>query len=279
MMQPNARATRPFLLAARFLFPLSNDPDPDQPSAWTKAVRWLPVWGLAIGILYTLIYRAAWRWFGEYQRLRLLPPMILLIADLGWFGYRQFAAAVEVFDRKRSPSAAPGGLALPGVTAVMLIGLLKYLLLLALPAGAMVFRADWRQYLSVLYPGVIYRPLLLMPLWGRWAMMLALCIGRVSPDSSPRLRHMASGVRLKTIVGWWFFTGLLTIAYSSPEPLHLAYGVVVALGVLVTSYLASFALARRYDGQTETTVAAAGLIAELAFLIFYLPLARAIYWY
>jgi len=25
-------------------------------------------------ILYTLVYRSAWRWFGEYQRLRLLPP-------------------------------------------------------------------------------------------------------------------------------------------------------------------------------------------------------------
>jgi len=71
-----------------------------------------------------------------------------------------------------------------------------------------------------------------------------------------------------------FFTGLLTVAYSSPGPVHLAYGVVIALGVLVVSYLASFALARQYDGQTETTVLAAGLAAELAFLILYLPLAR-----
>jgi len=77
--------------------------------------------------------------------------MILLIADFGWLGYRQLAAAIEVFDRKRSPSA-PGGMTLPGTLAVMLIGLLKYLLLLALPAGAMVFHKDWRVDLGVLYP-------------------------------------------------------------------------------------------------------------------------------
>ena len=267
-----------FLLAARFLFPLRDQPDAETSPALAKAAAWLPVWGLAIGILYTLVYRVAWRWFGEQQHLRLLPPMILLIADFGWFGYRQLAAAIAVFKRA-PPASATGELRLPGATAVLLIGLLKYLLLLALPAGAMAFNADWRQYLSVLYPGVIYRPLVLMPLWGRWAMMLAFSIGRVAPGGSERLRHLAGGTRLLAIGGWWFIAGPLTVAYTSPEPVHLAYGVVIALGVLVVAYLASFALARRYDGQTETTVLAAGLIGELAFLMFYLPIARTIYWY
>ena len=266
------------LLAARFLFPLPDRPGAEASPAWRRSVLWLPAWGLAIGILYTLVYRGAWRWFGEQQHLRLLPPFIVLIADFSWFGYRQLAAAIEVFNR-HPPATATGALRLPGAVAVLLLGLFKYLLLLALPAGPMAFNADWRQHFSVLYPGVIYRPLVLMPLWGRWAMLLALCIGRVSPGSAQRLRHLAGGARLTAVVGWWFLTGLLTVAYTSPEPLHLAYGVVISLGVLVVAYLASFALARRYDGQTETTVLAAALIGELTFLIFYLPVSRSIYWY
>jgi len=90
---------------------------------------------------------------------------------------------------------------------------------------------------------------------------------------------MAGGTQLTIIIHWWFLIALLTIAYSSPEPVHLAFGVVIALGVLVVSYLGSFVLARRFDGQTEPTVAAAGLIGELAFLMIYLPGARAIYWF
>jgi len=38
----------------------------------------------------------------------------------------------------------------------------------------MVFHKDWRWIWACSNPGVIYRPLILMPWWGRWAMMLAV---------------------------------------------------------------------------------------------------------
>jgi cobalamin synthase len=278
MLSAKRQTRSSFLLVTRFLFPLRDEPLSEPASAWAGTGRWLPVWGLAVGIVYAVVYRGAWKWFGEYQHLRLLPAVALLIFDFAWFGYRQLAAGVEVLGR-RQPGAAVSGAEFRSVLAVMLIGLFKFSMLLALPAGAVIWPADWRQHLSVLYPSVIYRPLVLMPLYGRWAMMLALCIGRVSPGGSERLRQMAGGARLSAIIVWWFFIGLLTVAYCSPDWGHLQYGVVIALTVLVAAYLAGFTLARRYDGQTETTVAAAGLIGELSFLAFYLPVARAIYWY
>jgi cobalamin synthase len=278
MSSDHAQTSRPILLLSRFLFPIENRTDTEAPSAWSKTARWLPFWGLAIGVLYAIIYRGAWKWFGEYQHLRLLPPVALLIADFGFFGYRPLAATVGLFDR-RPPGASPDGLPLPAALALILIVLLKFAMLVVLPAGAVIWPADWRQHLGPLYPAVLYRPLVLMPLWGRWAMLLALCIGRVSPHGSDRLRRMAAGARLTRIIGWWFLIALLTVAYSSATPYHLAYGVVISLAILLATYLASFALARRFGGQTETTVHAAGLIGELALLMFYLPVARYIYWY
>lgn len=234
MSSNHIQTSHPILLLSRFLLPIENRPATEAPSAWSKTARWLPLWGLAIGILYAIVYRGAWKWFGEYQHLRLLPPVALLIVDFGFFGYRQLTAAVSLFDR-RPPGMPPAGLPLPATLALILIVLLKFAMLVVLPAGAVIWPADWRQHLGPLYPAVLYRPLVLMPLWGRWAMMMALCIGRVSPDGSDRLRHIAAGTRLTMIVGWWFLLALLTVTYSSATPYHLAYGVVISLAILLTT--------------------------------------------
>jgi cobalamin synthase len=319
MESVDAPKTSPILLAARFLLSGAAEDgmgkrSPEaaelargqgEPIEWRRAALWFPLWGLAIGIAYAIIYRGAWKWFGEYQKIRLLPSVALLLADLGLFGYRQLAAAVALFAKRCATAVsavvrsedgssstqhgsqssgtppASSSIPLPATMAAILITLLKFAMLVVIPAGAFAsyYRADWRQHLGPLYPEVIYRPLVLMPLWGRWAMLLALCIGRVSSAGSDRLRHMAAGTRIKHVIGWWFIIGLLTVAYSSPQLEHLTYGILIALGVLVSTYLANFALARQAGGQNENTVPATGLIAELAFLAIYLPVARAIYWY
>lgn len=282
-MQSTARRSPAPLLLAWFLLPLQPDVVDKPATAWRHAARWLPLWGLAIGIFYAALYRGTWKWFGEFHNLRLVPPVVLLIADFAFFGYRQIAAAVTLVDGRGSGTLKPttdrAGLGLPGQLALVLIALLKFVMLVVLPIGAVVWPADWRQHLGPLYPGVIYRPLILMPLWGRWAMMLALSIGRVSSDGSERLRQMAGGARLLQIMGWWLLIALLTVAYSSPLVGHLRYGILIALAMLLVTYLTSFALARLCNGQTEATVSTAGLIGELAFLAAYLPAARAIHWY
>lgn len=266
-------------LAAQFLLPLNSFGAPERPTdaaGWSKAALWFPLYGLAVGILYAAVYRASWKWFGEYERLRLLPVALVLMADLGFCGYRQLAATVRLL-AGRAPR--PIDLGPPASVAVALAVLLKFMMLLSLPVGAYPWPADWREHLGPLFPAVIYRPLVLMPLWGRWALLLAMSLGRMTPQSPAPLRDMAGGVRLAAMMAWWLATTLLTIAYSSAAITHLAHGVVIALGVLVSTYLASFWMARRSGGQNEDTVLATGLVAEIAFLAFYLPVARLIYWY
>ena len=276
-----ARWTRAALLAARFLFPVT-DRSACEETGWPMAGRWLLVWGIIIGAAYALVFRGAWRWFGEYNRLRLAPVAVLLALDLGWCGRRLLLGALRVLgnDGHTDEVAPPAPASPQGTLALVLIAIFKYALLLSLPFGARLQPADWRDvYLGFFYPEVIYRPLILMPIWGRWAIMLALRIGRVAPTGSQRLRLMAGGLSLSAVMLWWLGCSALTMLYCSGAGEHLARGVFIAVAVFLTCYLVCFALARRAGGQTEATVGAAGLVGELAFLMFYLPVARAIYWY
>jgi cobalamin synthase len=266
-------------LAGRFLLPVDPGRVADAPR-WANAGAWLPAWGLLIGVGYAASFRLVWLWLGEHQHIRLAPMALLLALDVCWLGYRLLAGAAAVVgswpDRRvRSPSSP----LLAVVVFLVMAILVKFALLVSLPAGAVTWPADWRQHLRVVYPYVMYRPLILMPLWGRWAVLLAGTIGRVAPDGSDRLRRWTAGSRLAVVMGWWVAIAGLTVLYVSPTIFHVGWSMLIALAMLVVAYMASFALARRFGGQTETTVTAAGWVVEMAFLLAYLPVARYMYWY
>lgn len=132
--------------------------------------------------------RGLWLWLGEYQQIRLAPMALLLAFDACWLGYRLLAGAAAVVAGWSDRTTRLGGtVILPAVVFLIVALLVKLSLLAALPTGAVPWPADWRENLRFFYPYVIYRPLVLMPLWGRWAVLLAGNIGRVAPA------HIRSG--------------------------------------------------------------------------------------
>ncbi|MBI4580698.1 MAG: adenosylcobinamide-GDP ribazoletransferase [Planctomycetes bacterium] len=283
--QAHPRHRQAFWLAGRFLLPFDPVRLSDAP-AWRRAAVWLPVWGLLIGIAYAAAFRIAWLWLGEYRGVRVAPMVLLLVLDAGWFGYRLLEGAAHVVGSwRRTPTTTSltppaAGQASPAATVLIVLGLLvKFALLVSLPAGAVSWPADWREHLWIAYPYVIYRPLVLMPVWGRWTVLLASSIGRVSADGSPRLRELARGNSMVTVMTYWAAATALTVMYCSPSGRHVAWSMLISLGMLLIAYLVSFTLVRRFGGQTESTVTAAGWLVEFAFLLAYLPVARAIYWY
>lgn len=269
----------PFRLAASFLLPVIDTSRPDDPN-WRRAGVWLLVWGILIGAAYMLLFRGAWRLFGEYRHLRLVPVAMLLVLDLGFTGRRLVLSAAELAHRSPNGEAPAATQANLQPTLLMLIViLLKFTLLLSLPMGARMWPADWRTYLGPLYPEVVYRPLLLMAFWGRWGLLLTLGIGRIHPSGSNRLRAMADGVSLIQVAGGWLLATSLTMLYLCGSVRHIGWALGAGLGVFVAVYFCGYRLARRYRGQTEMTVLASGLAGEIAFLLIYLPLASSIYWY
>ena len=274
------RSLSAFALAGRFLFSSPAPSDGDEPR-WSRAAKWLPVWGLAIGIVYAVAFRLAWRAFGEYQGIRWVPVMAVLAVDLALCGYRMLAAAASLASSK-SDQEGQTPLNLRGLLIVLLIVLAKFSLLASLPIG--IWRSGgWDSVFggrfSFLYPLAIYRALILAPLWGRWAMTLAVTIGRTAPSGSVRLQRMAGGSSLAVIVIGWLACSVLTAVYCSGSGEHITRGVVLALAAMVVAYLTSFILALRAGGQTEATVGTVGLATEVTFLIFYVGISNAIYWY
>jgi len=274
-----AAAAGAFLHAGRFLLPL--DPRTDTPDDGNDRLAgcWFVCWGLLIGIVYAVFFSVAWRLFGEYHRMRLVPTVSLLAVDLAWFGYRLVAGSAALFSRRRDADDARGAAVVGGVLAVLLIVLLKQALLLSLPYGARPQPADWRQHLGILYPAPIYRPLILMPVWGRWAMMLAAAMGRAAPGASARTVRLTAGMGLRAVGAGWAAAALLTLLYVPAPQVYLGHAVLVAVGTLVAAYFTAFLLGRRERGQTEETILATGLAGELSFLLLYLPVASAIYLY
>lgn len=275
--QPEASQTagpRGLLAAAGFLLPIGGVADHDL--SWRRAGRWLTTWGLLIGVVEAVVFSAAWRWLGEYQRVRLAPMAVLLAVDLGWLGYRGLDGACRLV---RGRAEARGEFTSAPTVLVALVVVLKLALLLSLPVGVRVWPADWREHLGLLYPPVIYRPLILMPLWGRWAMMLAMTIGRPAEDAPAGLRQMAGGLGLKTVMAHWLGCTGLTVFFCTTVAENAATGVLISLAMMLVAYLFSFAIARVGKGQSPASVWAAGLICELAFLSAYVPAASSIYWY
>ena len=275
---PTAKTRIPAIaLAARFLFHFDDQKSDDQP-AWRTAAHWFIFWGVMIGLFYALAFRGGWRLFGEYNRLRLVPMVLILAIDLVWCGNRLLIGAVHLTSNRRAEGRNPSEpINTQAILLLVLVILLKYALLLSLPYGARRQPLDWREQLGIFYPDVLYRPLILMPIWGRWAMTMALVIGRIAPASSNRLQQMASGMTLSRLMLQWLGCSTLTVMYCCGAGEHLARGVFIVVGVMLAAYLVSFVLARRAGGQTEATVCATGLAGELAFLLVYLPVATNIY--
>jgi hypothetical protein len=269
----------PFGLAGEFLLPFNPARHGESP-AWAGAAVWLPVWGALIGIAYAAVFSITWRWLGEYQRIRLAPMAVLLCLDAGWLGFRllESGARVVLSFQHPGPAGRPGP-AIGATVFVVLALLIKFALLVALPAGAVTYPADWREDLSILYPYVIYRPLILMPLWGRWGVLLAGTIGRIAPGEPGRLGRLASGSSLASVMIYWVLITAVTVVYSSPAGRFVGWSMLLSLGMLLIAYMVSFVLARRFSGQTEASILAAGWAVETAFLLIYLPISRAIYWY
>jgi hypothetical protein len=265
-------------LAIRFLLPLGDLPESSD-LAWRRASYWFLPIGVGIGFLWVGVFRAVWRLYGEeVTSLRLVPAMAVVVVDVIFTGYCLFgglAATVNALTGRRharEPENDEGApLAAPAVMVLLLAMILEVVLLSALRTGAWWWPADWRRHLNFAYPRLIYRPLLLAPLWGRWAVLLAASVGRVAPRAHPSIMGLSRAVTSAQVLVSLLLPLALTAAYCSRSG-NIVIGTIISLAVLGLTFVVSVMVARRGGGQTRRSVLAAGKIAELIFLSLFVGL-------
>ena len=248
-----------------------------------RACHWFVPTGVLIGLIYAGVYRGAWRQFGEVAYgLRLVPAAAVWLLDAAFFGlllYLGAAATVRRFSSGLDSCSLDGGGPRSAESmALAVLVLLKLVLLVAVPHGILGWpgSGDWRSHLNWMYPRPYYRPLILAPIWGRWAMLLVGSIGRLREGEDARWSAFCGSLSAGRVLAWMVPVTVLTSVYCGRHGRWML-GVIISLVVLAITYLYGVLAARTLGGQDRESIRAGGLVAELTFLIVYEALAWRIY--
>jgi hypothetical protein len=276
MSEPDATTDRPTqhssALHKALAYLLPGPAAPHLDAHRSAAAQWFVLIGLLIGIIYALLFAGIWELYGEYMRIRFLPAVFILALDVAWLGQRLVRGAARTADALWPNVQQPRPSALVPTVYVLLM----FALLVSLPIGVNATAGDWRRLVGPLYPQPVLRPLVLMPIWGRWAMLLALSLGPPDVDASPLHRSVIAGVRLRTVVFWWLGAVVLTTWYCAEQG-NVAAGLLVALLTMTAAYLTAVGLTWRFGAVCQHAVYAVGAVTELVFLLVYTPFANHIY--
>lgn len=244
--------------------------------------------GLITGLVACGVFAITWRMFGdiyfsESSRLRLIPSIAVLILLVCTFHARSliaFSATVEQLfglptvehdNLSCSPAVLrPSSLA---VAAVVLLLLLKFSCLLSLPFHAQWVPLDWRRYVMFLHPRSFFRVLLLWPVWGMLAVIIACGTGRHRDTNPPALRILSGCLRPWRVMVYVAIVVLITSLYFSPSQ-QPGIGLVVAMISFAIITVVSLGVSSRIGGHNIMSIIALGEVGQLAFMLTYQALAR-----
>lgn len=251
----------------------------------TRACYWFVLLGLVIGLVYAGVYRVAWRQFGEVRSLPLVPAVAVWLLDVSLVASLFYLGAARTIGRMIAPQSSVSVGAdnqsnrYPiEILVLLILVVLKLMLLMAIPQGISGWPGpgDWRSYFNWVYARPHYRPLILAPIWGRWAMLLVGSIGRLHERSDEGLSRFCGVLSAGLVLMLMVPVTVLTSIYCGRLGRWM-FGCIIACIVLAGTYLYGVLAARRQGGQTRDSILGAGLIGELIFLIAYEAFATNIY--
>lgn len=250
-----------------------------------RACHWFVFLGLSIGLLYTGVYRAVWRQFGEVRSLPLMPAAAVWLLDIGLLGALFYCGAARTIGRviHLSPCTDAPVRDRPNdhpieTLILVILAVLMLVLLIAIPQGISGWpgTGDWRSHFNWMYARPRYRPLILAPMWGRWAMLLVGSIGRLRTTDDAALSRFCGSLSATRVLLWIVPVTVLTSIYCGRHGRWMI-GCIIACTVLAGTYLYGMIAARRQGGQTRDSILGAGLMGELIFFIAYEASATSIY--
>lgn len=267
-----ATAWQGLIAALRLVFPVGRNGRDLPTNAHGICIHWIVPLGLIVGLAWAGLFRVSWRIFGETGSLRPIPALAIVLLDCcftGTFLVLGFARTVDTLTGS-TPAMRPLNRSAPfsqiASLALCLIILTEFILILSIrPETPWWPSTGWRAKFNWIYPAPIYRPLILAPLWGRWGMIVAACVGRTGRDAEPEVRAFVASSRPLHLLTHAILPIVLSVIYCAKAG---NYFVGLKLGLLVfgVTYMASVIMARRGEGHTRYSLHAAAQIAQIASL-------------
>lgn len=236
--------------------PLAAEP----PERFTLA--WIGLMGMSLlwGIILVNLWGVAWGVFRDYEPL-VMPAMATAGLFCLWPFRRAIAALAEFLAPRDATTRAVVASAIVLIVALSFLGL----------------KPDWRRWeftklpwwVAWLQPDAkLYRVLLLMPLWGAWAMLIAVKFCKPTERTEPQVSALARGCGAAAAAGCMAVLLGASIAYFH----HLGVGSQVT--IFVVTVLAAIGggvgLCRAAGGACRRALLAANVLTQVAFILAYL---------
>jgi hypothetical protein len=223
------------------------------------AFVWLDLMVLsgAWGGLSVLLYSWTWGLFGDYSGIPFMPVAAVLTVGTLLLYRRSVTALAE--------SLSKTGTAVMAITCLIL--LVQTLCLLGLKS----WNPDFPQYLPPtwqwLRPRTMFRPLLLAPLWGGWAMLAACQFCKPGGTTEPVVAAMARGCGPAVTAMSLAAVLTATILYFNHLPwMQLS----ISAMPMAVAILGGPLLGWKDGSLSRRVLLANNLLAQIAFLLAYL---------
>jgi len=220
----------------------------------------LMIFSLAWGVASVGVWGAAWGIFRDYSGLPLMPA-VAVVAVIVLLVYRRGVLALA----EAIGGGSPTGEAVAAAVTVLTLGMALL--------GIRGWDPDWPVHLPSqwqwLYPMALYRPLILAPLWGAWAMMILPQFVRPTERTSPAVAAFARGC------------GAMTSAVCLAVPLagtllyfhYLGWGRFgVPVAAVAAAIIGGLLLCRRFGGLCRRCLLASNVLTQIVFILAYLAI-------
>lgn len=232
----------------------------EPPDRFARAWLGLMCMGLLWGIVLANVWGLVWAIFRDTE-----PLMLPAVATSACFCLGPFRRALAVLTEMLAPKDG----AARAVAGAMLVLVVTVCLAKLRPDFQRWEAAELPWWLGWLRPDAkLYRVLLLMPLWGAWAMLIALKFRRPSAPTEPQVSAVARGCGAPAAAGCMALLLLATIAYFS----HLGpWGqAVILLGTILTAIAAGVGFSIAAGAVCRRALLAANVTTQVAFVLAYL---------
>lgn len=232
---------------------LAEEPPGRFARAWLSVMVVSILWGCCSVVLWS------WTWglFRDFSGIPLMPTAVVLaIGLLGLYARSVLVLAESLVGRDGRQAVAVA--VLVTVWALMLLGIRSW-------------NPDFPHHLPPALqwtrPRMMFRALLLAPIWGGWAMLLAGQFCRPSARTEPVVAAFARGCGAMTATIVLAVLVLVTVTYYNNLPW-------TQLSISATPVIVAAAggalLCRRWGGLCRSALLATNMLTQIAFLLAYL---------